>query len=332
MKRTTMEDIAREVGVTKMTVSNVLSGKPRIGKETREKVLEAANKLHYTYNSVAGNLRSNRTKTIGLIISDSSFSFFPSVIKGIEDCAVQNGYALLLCNTNGDHQTEKEKIELLISKRVDGIILAASTFTSMEDIAYLSGLGVAFVYAIRIPIASHVDYVANDNYHGAYMMIDYMISTGSREIYFFNMISISTSANQRLDGYKMALKKHGIQYDENMIFRIDHSVEAGYAQMKALLSQETDVSAVFCGCDVIAIGVMQAALDLGRRIPDDIRIASYDDIEFAQYLQVPLTTVNQPKYDIGKKSVELLLRRIEKPYKKSEAVILEPTLSIRKST
>ena len=326
-----MDDIARDVGVTKMTVSKVLSGKPKIGKATREKVLEAAARLNYQYNSIAGNLRLNRTKTIGLIISDSSFSFFPSVIKGIEDCAVQCGYALLLCNTGGSHQTEKEKIDLLVSKRVDGIILAASTFTGLEDAAYLSALGVPFVYAIRIPLAPRVDYVANDNYRGAYMMVDYLVGTGSREIYFLNMASTSTSASQRLDGYIKALEKHGIRYDENRMVRIEHTVEAGYAHMKALLSRGKNIGAVFCGCDVIAIGVMQAALDLGYRIPQDIRVASYDDIEFAQYLQVPLTTVNQPKYDIGKKSVELLLKRIENPQKEPEAVILEPALSIRKS-
>lgn len=332
MKRTTMDDIAREVGVTKMTVSNVLNNKPRISKKTREKVLEAANRLNYTYNCVAGSLRLSRTKTIGLIISDSSFSFFPSVIKGIEDHAVRNGYTLLLCNTNGNYQKEKEKIELLISKRVDGIILAASTFTSEEDVAYLSELGIAFVYAIRIPITTNVDYVANDNFHGAYSMTDYLVKTGSNEIYFFNITSISTSAHQRLEGYRKALERHGVRYDENKVFRIDHTIEAGYLQMNNLLSQKVNIRAVFCGCDVIAIGVMQAALDSGYKIPDEIRIASYDDIEFAQYLQVPLTTVNQPKYDIGKKSVELLLRRIEKPNKNPEAIILSPTLSIRKST
>ena len=332
MKRPTMEDIAREVGVSKMTVSKVFNGKPSVGKETRENVLAAAEKLNYKHNMIASSMRSNQTKTIGLIISDSSFSFFPGVIKGIEDCAVRNGYALLLCNTGGDHDTEKAKIDLLISKRVDGLILAASTFITEKDVEYLRALGVMFVYAIRIPVCEDVDYVANDNYRGAYMMVDYLVRTGSKRIHFFNMKSVSTSANKRLEGYVDALQKHGAAYDESLVSRIGHSVEAGYAHMKKLLSAGDDISSVFCGCDVIAIGVMQAALEMGYKIPGDIRVASYDDIEFARYLQAPLTTVCQPKYEMGAESVELLLRRIKTPDKAPEAIILAPELRIRKST
>ena len=332
MRLATMEDVANAAGVSKMTVSKVLNGKPNIGQKTRERVLAAANELNYRHNAIASSMRSKKTKTIGLIISDSSFSFFPSVIKGIEDGAARNGYALLLCNTNGNYQTEKNMIDLLMSKRVDGMILAASTFLHKEDFDYLNSLGVAFVYAIRIPAYEQVDYVANDNCRGSYMMIDYMVRTGSRSIHFFNMKSVSTSAGKRLEGYTKALEKHGIAYDERMVHMIDHTVEAGYAHMKKLLSYGHEIKAVFCGCDVIAIGVMQAALDMGFHIPEDIRIASYDDIEFARYLQVPLTTVSQPKYDIGQKSVELLLKRIKDPQKAPEAVILAPELCVRKST
>jgi len=332
MKKPTMEDIAKELGISKMTVSKVFNDKPAVSKETREKVLEVAKRLNYTRNTIAGSMRSQTTKTIGLIISDSSYSFFPNVIKGIEDCAVSNGYALLLCNTNGDHTTEKEKIDLLLSKRVDGLILAASTFINKEDISYLSSIGTPFVYAIRIPLDERVDYVANNNYWGAFMMIDYLVRTGSKRIHFINMMSVSTSANKRLEGYKKALKKHGIPYDERIVCKVDHTIEAAYTHMKKLLLYEEDVSAVFCGCDIMAVGAMQAALDMGYKIPSDVRIASYDDIELAQYLQVPLTTVNQPKYDIGQRSVELLIKKINDPSKEPEAIILEPELSIRKST
>ena len=332
MKLPTMEDIAKEVGVSKMTVSKAFNNKPSVSKKTREKILTVAEKLNYKHNMIAGSMRSKKTKTIGLIISDSSFSFFPDVIKGIEDCALQNGYALLLCNTGGDHNMEKKKIDLLLSKRVDGLILAASTFINKYDVDYLSTIGTPFIYTIRIPINEKVDYVANDNYHGAYMMVDYLVRTGSKKIHFFNMQSVSTSANKRLEGYKKALEKHGICYDENIVYGINHTIEAGYAHMKELLSYGEELKAVFCGCDIIAIGVMQAALDMGFKIPDDIRVASYDGIELAQYLQVPLTTVNQPKYDIGKKSVELLIKRINEPSKEPEAIIIKSELCIRKST
>jgi len=332
MKLTTMSDIAKAVGVSVMTVSKVLNNKPNVRETTRQKVLNAAHKLGYKPNLIARSMRLNQTKTIGLVISDSSFSFFPSVIKGIEDCAVRNGYSILLCNTNGDHQTEKEKIDLLMNKRVDGIILAASTFISPEDTGYLASLGVPFIYAIRIPMDPSADCVANDNYNGASMMIDYLIRTGSRNIHFINMKSVSTSSLDRLEGYRKTLEKNNIAYDEEIIYAIDHTVDAGYSLTKRLLSYGKDMKAIFCGCDVIAIGVMEAILEMGYKIPDDIRVASYDDIDFAQYLQVPLTTVRQPKYSIGIKSMETLINRINNPGMEPQIVMLESELVIRKST
>jgi len=332
MKMPTMEDIAKEVGVSKMTVSKVFNNKQSVGRETREKVLAVAERLNYKHNMIAGSMRSRKTKTLGLIISDSSFSFFPNVIKGIEDCAMRHGYALLLCNTEGNHKTEKEKIDLLLSKRVDGLILTASTFISKEDIEYLLSTDIPFVHAVRVPMDKRTDHVANDNFRGAFMMIDYLARTGSERIHFFNMMSKSTSAISRLDGYKNALEKHGIAYNESLVHRIDHTIEAGYSLMKALLSYGEDIRTVFCACDIIAVGVIQAALDMGFKIPEDIRVAAYDDIELAQYLQVPLTTVRQPKYEIGQMSVELLIKRINHPSMKPESIILPPELCIRKST
>ena len=332
MKSPTMADIAKEVGVSKMTVSKVFNDKPYVSNGTREKVLAVAEKLNYKHNLIASSMRSKKTMTLGLIISDSAFSFFPDIIKGIEDCANSNGYALILCITGGDYQTEREKIDLLLSKRVDGLILAASTLIHKEDVKFMAATGVPFLYAIRTPLYEKVDYVVNDNLRGSYTMVDYLIRTGSQKIHFLNMQSVSTSANKRLEGYKMALDKHGIPFDEKIIYSINHTIEAGYTQMKKLLSSGNGIETVFCGCDIIAIGVMQAVLDMGFKIPQDIRIASYDDIELAQYLQVPLTTVNQPKHEIGFNSVELLLKRINKPSKKTEAIILTPELCIRKST
>ena len=327
-----MRDIAKELGVSAMTVSKVLNGKPGVGAETRQRVLDTAKRLEYKPNMIAKSMRLNQSKIIGLVISDSSFSFFPSVIKGIEDCAMRNGYSILLCNTDGDYKEEKEKIELLLNQRVAGLILAASTFISNRDTEYLKSLGIPFVYAIRIPKDESVDHVANDNFKGSFLMIDYLIRTGSQKIHFFNMRSASTSALKRLAGYKKALEKHGIAFDEEIVHKVDHSVAAGYAQAKKMLSSGDEMQTVFCGCDVMAIGVIEAVLELGLKIPDDIRVASYDDIEFARYLQVPLTTVAQPKYEIGERSVELLLRRMEDSHREPQSIILEPELTIRKST
>jgi DNA-binding LacI/PurR family transcriptional regulator len=327
----TLKDIAKEVGVSAMAVSKALNGKGGVSAATEKKIQEAVKRLGYRPNIIAKSLRLANTKTLGVVVSDSSHSFFASVIKGIEETAAREGYSIILCNTDQDHDKEKKAISVLINKRIDGMLLAASMLTRVEDADYLKRFGIPFVFVIRRSESDDVDYVINDNVTGAYLMTSHLISNGSQRIYFINLYKGSPSGEDRLIGYKKALKENNIEYSPELIQNVKPQIEEGYLAMKKLLAEEDDVSTVFCGCDVIAIGAIEAILETGRRVPEDIRVGAYDDIDFAAYLKVPLTTIRQPKYLLGEKATELLIEKIKTKNSVSKHIILDPELIIRRS-
>lgn len=330
--KTTLKDIAEVVGVSATVVSNTLRNKGNYSEETRQKIIDAAAKMNYSPNAIARSLRMNNTNTLGVVVSDSSFTFIASVVKGIEDTASKNGYNIILCNTNSQKNKEKEAIKILMDKRVDGLILAASMLTSKDDIEYLNSLRIPYVHMIRRSTEVEHNYVINDNYLGAYQMIDYLIKTGSKKIHFVNIIEGTASYSNRLLGYQEALKDNNINFDRDIVYSVKPTIEEGFSAIKSILAKEDNIETVFCGCDIIAIGVMDGILESGLRIPGDIRVASYDDIEFAAYLRVPLTTVRQPKHKIGQVGTEVLIEKIEKPNTSIKNVVLKPDIIIRKST
>lgn len=331
-KTATLKDVAREVGISPMAVSKALNGKGGVSPETMSRVMEAAKRLNYTPNVVAKSLRLNNTKTIGVVVSDSSQTFFAKVVKGIEDTASEHGYSIILCNTDQNYEKEKKAVQILINKRIDGLILAASMLTRREDVAFLKSFGVPFVFLIRRSESDEVDYVINDNVIGAYQMIGYLIRSGSRSIRFVNLYEESPSGKDRLAGYRKALEEAGIPYDPRLVTNVKPTIEDGYAAMRQVLDRGEPVETVFCGCDVIGVGVMEAILEKGLAIPGDVRLAAYDDIDFASYLRVPLTTVRQPKYTIGCKGTELLIEKIRNADREAQHLILKPELIIRQST
>lgn len=330
--KTTLKDVAKVVGVSVTVVSNTLRNKGNYSEETRRKIIDTAKKMNYSPNAIARSLRMNNTNTLGVVVSDSSFTFIASVVKGIEDTAAKNGYNIILCNTNSQKSKEKEAIKILMDKRVDGLILAASMLTTKDDIEYLDSLNIPYVHMIRRSSDVNHNYVINDNYLGAYQMTDYLIKTGSKRIHFINIIEGTASYSNRLRGYQAALKDNGISYDRDIVYSVKPTIEEGNSAVKSILAKEDNVEAVFCGCDIIAIGVMDAILESGLKIPEDIRVASYDDIEYAAYLRVPLTTVRQPKHRIGQAGTEVLIDKIRNSKTPIKNVVLKPDIIIRKST
>lgn len=331
-KNATIIDIAKAVGVSATAVSNTLRNKGNYSEETKQRIWEAARNMNYSPNEIARSLRYNNTNTIGVVVSDASYAFIASIVKGIEETARKHGYNIILCNTNLDKNQEKEVIQVLVDKRVDGLILVASMLTLKKDIEYMNSLRIPYVYLIRRSKEADHDYVVNNNYQGAYQMIEYLIKTGSRKIHFINIKEGTTSYSDRLQGYQEALKDNGIENDSSIIYSIKPSIEEGISVMKYILANKSNVETVFCGCDTIAIGVIEAILEKGIKIPEEIRVASYDDIEYAAYFRVPLTTVRQPKYRIGQKGAEILLNKITNLDTSIERIVLKPDIIIRKST
>lgn len=326
----TLKTMANELGISAMAVSKALRGDGSISEETTRRVKELAKELNYYPNNIAKSLKSNRTYTLGLVISDSTLSFFARMIEEIEKAARENGFNIILTNTFSNKEREKDAIRILLSKGVDGVIIASTMLGEHKNKKFFDQLGVPCMFAVRQPDFP-ANYVINDNCYGSKEMISYLLDTGSKKIYFFNLLGRIISARYRLKGYKEALAERKIEFDERLVYNIEPSIKGGYEMMKSILENQ-EIDTVFCGCDLIAVGAMEYALEKGYRIPEDIRIASYDDIEFAPYFKVPLTTVRQPTDTIGKIATLQLIEAIAEEKDSLTNIVIRPEVIIRKST
>lgn len=324
----TIKDIAKKTGVSYTTVSRALNGKPGVNQSTMELILAEAKRMGYQPNGIARGLVKKYTNTIGLIIPDITNPFFPAIARGVEDEANRHGYNVFLCNTNWDEEREKSYLEALQEKRVDGIIIQAAE-DSQQDYENLS---IPVVPVNTQCFRGAGSYVGVDNEKGGLLATKHLIESGYRRIAFVGGKTAYTN-EKRLEGYKRALDTFGFSIDESIITHGDFTTRSGYEQMGKLLKQSSPPDAVFAGNDLIALGVMNSVQEYGLHIPQDIGIVGFDNIYFAEFPQVQLTTIAQPMYEMGKIAFELLLESIKnKDGSNLKKVILEPELIIRKTT
>jgi DNA-binding LacI/PurR family transcriptional regulator len=335
MKKTvTLKTIAEELGVSVTAVSKAMRGEGSISRELTAKIKKLAEEMNYQPNSIASSLRTRRTQTLGLVISDSTLSLFAPLIEGIEKTAAEMGYNIILCNAHSSVEKEKEAVRTLVNKRIDGLFLAASLLTSKKDKEFLDSFEIPYMFLVRRCDWDGGDFVINDNAEGTYQMIDYLVKSGSDKIFFINISNTITTYRERLRGYREALTANKIRYDEKIVSNVKPTYEEGYHAMNKILMKEgaNNVRAVFCGCDMIAVGAMERILEEGLKIPGDVRLASYDDIEFAAHLRVPLTTVRQPTYKIGRLGAEKLIDKIQNQSESRINMVIKPELVLRQST
>lgn len=331
MRRVTLRDVAREAGVSVNTVSRALNGKPDVSPETRARVLEVAKRLGYRPNRLARGLRSNKTFTLGVIVTDIANPFFAELVKGVEEAARAKGYSILLGDTSEDPAKEEEAIQVMMAERVDGLLITPvqSSRKALEEV-----LESGFPVVLMGRYFSDLDapFVVTDDVQGAAMAIEHLIGLGHRNIaHVAGPLHIS-SARDRLLGYRKTLEAHGIPLRESYVLEGAVTLEDGYAAGKELLRLEPFPTAVFAYSDFVAVGIMQAILEAGLRIPEDISLVGYDDIVFSAYTKVPLTTVRIPKRKLGKEAVRLLLSKIEKPRTALSHKRLKVSLVVRDST
>jgi len=329
----TIKDIAKQASVSINTVSRALNGKPDVNEETKKRIIEIAKRLNYVPNFLAKGLVTKNTKTIGVIISDNSNPFFAKIIKGIEDFARSEGYSIILCNTDEEYEKEEDAIYLLQQKQVDGFLITlTSTQKERIDVLKLKRAEIPFVLLNRHMDNIMTDYVINDNIYGAYIAINHLVKLGYKRIGYISGPPQISSVRERLEGYRKALFENNIEFDNSLIKESNLKMEDGTILMRELLELENLPTAVFTYSDFLAIGVLKAIKEAELKIPEDIALVGYDDIEFSAFLEVPLTTVHQPRYRIGEKGARILINRIEgKGSKDLQQIILKPELVIRKS-
>jgi len=327
----TLKDIAMEAGVSESTVSRAIQGSTTISESTRTKICEIAERMNYRPNIIARSLRISRIRIIGIIIPDNSNPYFAALIKGIETTASVLDYTVVIINTDEKSEAEIKAIATLIELRVSGLLSVP------VDIDNYKNMQIPYVFLTRVKKTDDMfsfSYVTNDNYKGAYLAASHLIERGNQKIYFINGPKNVPASAERLDGYKKALRDADIKYNEKLIVYGNLTMEDGYASFNALLEQERPPFGVFCFNDYAAIGVMRSIHEYGFKIPEEISLVGYDDIEISSYFIKPLTTVRQSRYTIGSKGAEVLINMIENvaKYIQRSEIILEPELIIRETT
>lgn len=323
--------VSRLAGVSVATVSRAFSDPTKLAPTTLEKVRAAAAQLNYRPNALAQALRSNRTYAILVIVPDIANSFYSRVLDGIEEAAKQSGFSPLLANSADDPEFERNCIEMVRARRVDGIIQLGAR--SIEDLLQReSGSDVPFVHAVERTDRSHAPSVGIDNVEAARLMTQHMISLGHQNIGVIGGSASSDITIHRLNGYKAALSEAGISFDSTLVEYGEYSATSGMDSARSLLARAPAISAVFCLSDEIAFGVMSAARELGIALPQDLSIAGFDNVEFGQYTVPPLTTVRQPSRRMGACAMELMLELLSSPGNPTtKTVIMDAELVIRES-
>ncbi len=332
MKRVTIKDVAREAGVSAMSVSKALNHKPGLSEETRRRILETAHKLNYSQNMIAKSLRVEETRTIGVVLSDSSEMVLSKILRGIQDAATKEDYSIIIANTDHQVELEKKSVRTLANKRIDGLIMVAPLCYSADDIDWLGHFGMPVVLLMRQNDKKQIDTVINDNFLGGYRITEHLIKCGCKEPAFLTLTQASQSGMERLSGCMQALKDYKLELDADKVLYTPPFINDGYANAKKLLAGGKKFDGVVCGCDTIAIGAMEALREAGMKIPQDVRVTGYDDIELAGYLRTALTTMKQPLYEIGRQGLEILLDRIKYQDIPVRKIVIKSELIVREST
>lgn len=327
----TIKDVAREVGVSTATVSHVINKTRFVSEEVKQRVLGAIQKLNYQPNDIARSLVKRKTHTIGIIITDILNPFYTAIVRGIEDVTYKSGYSVMLCNTDEDPGKEILYIQILLEKRIDGLIISSAIQDGVHPL--VSPLRqIPLVTIVRRIRGLACDAVLGDNRGGVYKGIDHLIALGHRRIGMITGPPGLSSGAERLEGYNEALRKHRIPVDDRWIKRGDFKRESGYALTQEILREGSPVTALFVANNQMAIGALQVLNEMKIRIPEDISFISFDDMEWYGLLDPPLTAVEHSPYLMGKAAGEMLLQRISKNRKNPKRVMIPSHLIIRKST
>lgn len=329
----TIKELARRAGVSITTVSRAFNGYRDISPETRRRILQLAEELNYRPSGVARSLVMKKSKTLGLIISGFTNSrkghhFAFDVICGVSDQASHLGYDMILAATSPHQQEQVPYIELCQRRQLDGVIFLGARINDV----YLKEVLDSSVPCVLIDVpllSDKCSHITVDNQKGARMAVNYLIEQGHEKIGFINGHQAAFVSAERLIGYEKAMKRIGT-FSPDLVYHGNFDEESGMDGVRTLLQKHPDITAFFCASDWMAIGAIRQLKKMGKRVPEDVSVIGFDDIDMTQYTSPTISTVYQPRYEFGKQAVDLLVKLFEK--EKGEAVVLEPQLVIREST
>lgn len=328
----TIKDIARMANVSITTVSRVINKKTDgVSDETRERILKVMKDLNYQPNRIARGLVTKRTNTLGLILPDIANPFFPEIARGVEDTANIYGYNVILCNTDDRPDKEELYINVLREKCVDGVIFTSGINPVSEHIKQLMDCKMPFVLLDRYMDIDSLPGVYSDGYDGMYQITRYLLEMGHRNIAFIAGPVHSTTAKHRYDGFKAAVGECGFSVDDALVEEGNYKISGGKEAMTRLIGKGKSFTAVVCANDLMAVGAMEVLRENGYRIPEDISITGFDDIQLSGLIEPKLTTVAQPCYEMGAMATRMLIKLIEGQAMDEREIKLKPKLVIRNS-
>lgn len=325
----TIKDVARHAGVSYTTVSHVLNKTRPVSCDARQRVLAAAEALHYVPSALARSLRSKATGSIGLIIPNNTNPYFSEVARGIEDCCYAAGYSVILCNSDDDPAKQRDYLNVLLTKRCDGLIVATLAQTDGE---LLRKMKVPTVLLDRAPKELSIDLVAVDNAAGGVLAAQHLLALGRRRIACIAGPQGLDISEERVAGMRRALADAGMTLPEQLLHYADFTSAGGYEAAHAMLSRGEVPDAIFCCNDLMAIGTLRAAAELGIAVPQSLSVVGFDDIDLARFVHPPLTSVAQNTRRLGQLTAQCLLERIADPARPIEHQTITPELHVRGST
>lgn len=333
MKHTTLKDIAKQLSLSVSTVSRALLDDKNVRKETKDKIIAMAKELGYKPNPVATNLKYGHTNTIGVIVPEMVTPFAARVIKGIQNILYSQGIKVIIAESNEDHLKERENLKLMERFMVDGIIISLCSYKKNKD-EYLRLLqeGMPIVFYDRIPYGMNVSNVIVDDYLKSFFLIEHLIRNGRRNIIHIQGPDDVYNSIERTKGYKDALSKFGIKYDNGMIIKSGLTFKDGEYIANLIINKNINTDAIFAFTDTLAIGVMNRLRELGKKIPEDIAIVSFSGTELSTIVYPQLTTVEPPLERMGETAAQIILEKIKNPNTVNRTIMLNAEIKIRESS
>jgi LacI family transcriptional regulator len=326
-----MKDVARLAGVSTSTVSHVINKDRFVSEAIREKVDAAIKSLNYAPSALARSLKLNQTRTIGMLITASTNPFYSELVRGVERSCFERGYSLVLCNTEGDEQRMNRNLETLMQKRVDGLLLLCTETHQPSKEIIQRYPSIPTVMMDWAPFDGTSDLIQDNSLLGGDMATQHLIDKGHTRIACITGPLDKTPARLRLEGFQVAMARAGLPVPDDYQITGDFEFSGGFEAMQSLLTCEARPQAVFIGNDAMAVGAYQALYQAGLRVPDDIAVVGYDDIELARYMTPPLTTIHQPKDELGELAIDVLIHRMAQPGLQQQRLQLTPVLMERGS-
>ncbi|TXE06286.1 LacI family transcriptional regulator [Seonamhaeicola algicola] len=331
-EQVTIHDIAKALGIDSSTVSRALNNSTRVSKTTKQKILDKATELGYQRNTLASNLRTNKTNTIGVIVPRISRNFFSSVISGIEETAQKAGYNVIICQSFEDFEKEQKLMETLLSNRVDGVLISISMQTETFDhlMPYLNHGG-PIVFYDRPCYIENCSSISVDDYKASFMATEHLIENGCKNIVHFSGPQINPLYKNRKRGYVDALKKHGLNFNENYCLESKLSENDGIVFAKEIIKMG-HIDGIYSSNDTAAIAAIQYLKSKGVNIPKDIAVVGFNNDPISSVIEPSLTTINQPDFEMGKTAASLLIQQIQDTSFKKTSKVLDVELIVRQSS